>query len=466
MLERLRLQLRRLRMRATFSDHNYYHESCSPNERKRYRLRRRVYSSPSLRRRCTYVSSSNDSALDPGDLYWIQSPRARAKTFTTHNQRSNFINVDMDRDRPRGFWRSIFRSEYFDVFQRRKETRPRYEEERPRRMPSRERYIYTRPVVPRYRDEYRWEGPTINPPRRAPSPPLARTFRRRGVSLPRRVVRPRSPEPLLRPLSDEFPRRDIRRPQGSVSTRPRARPARPSSPVNERVPIRRGRRISPFPPPAPTSRPAPGLGPGPRPSLRPEVTIIQRIPRAISPQAQPYTSSQPGPSRPQHAEILSHNSIRERRKRIHSPETTSPPRSRKVRFVEGHEEIDGPPVYFNSDSDSSLDSSSDSGSHRRPGSSSSRASIQPRPRSISRPPVVVVVQPRRENSARIVERRPGVSSSWAGGELRGSELNGGVMRGPYRGQGREQQRVGSEGVMYEYREPRGQGRTRDYRRYV
>jgi hypothetical protein len=80
---------------------------------------------------------------------------------------------------------------------------------------------------------------------------------------------------------------------------------------------------------------------------------------------------------------------------------------------------------------------------------------------------VVVVQPQRERSAIIVERSP--RRSWAGGERRASGLTPGVgMRGPsYRGQGRERERVGSEGVMYEYREPRGQGgRVRDSRRYV
>jgi hypothetical protein len=238
-----------------------------------------------------------------------------------------------------------------------------------------------------------------------------------------------------------------------VYTRPRAppvRPARPSSPVNERIPIRRGRRISPFPPPEPCSR-------------REVTTIIQRSPRGISPQTRLYPSSHPGPFRPHNVEIQTHNSIRERinrRKRIHSPETTSPPRSRKVRFVEGHEEIGGP-VYFKSDSDSSSGSDSDC----RPGSPP-RASTQPRPRSRSRPSVVVV-QPQRTSSARIIERSP--RSSWPGGERRVSGLTPmGEMRGlSYRGQGRERQHVSSEGVMYEYREPRGQGRrVRDSRRYV
>lgn len=452
MLERLRLQLRRLRLRDTCCDHNYYYETCLPNGQKRYRLRRRVYSSPSLRRRHTYTSSSDSSDSDPEDLYWIQSARARAraKTFHTHNPRSNFITVDMDGDRPRGFWRSFFGSEYFDVFQRRKrETRSRYEEERPRPRPRQPRdpYPYARSVDPRYRDEYRWESPRIDPLRRAPSPPLGRPPPRRGVSLPRRVVRSRSPQPRLRPRSDELPRRDIRRPHESVYTRPKTRPPRPPSPVNERVPPRRGRRTSPFPPASPSSRS--------------EVIIIhQRNPRAISPQTRPYPSSQPVPSRPQHAEFQTHNSVRERisrRKRIHSPEATSPPRSRKVRFVEGHEEISGP-VCSNSNSDSSSDSDSDS---------PPRASSQPRPRSRSRSrlPVVVVVQPQRESSTRIVERSP--RSIWAGGERRVSGLNAGLMRGSgsNRGQGRE--RVGSEGVMYVYREPRGQGRrVRDSRRYV
>ncbi|KAF3392556.1 hypothetical protein F1880_008529 [Penicillium rolfsii] len=173
--------------------------------------------------------------------------------------------------------------------------------------------------------------------------------------------------------------------------------------------------------------------------------MIQRKPRPTSPHSQSYPSSQPANSRPQYAEFLSHNSIRERinrRKRNHSPEATRQPRSRNVRFAEDHEEIGGP-VHFSSDSDS--DSSTDSDSD-----SSGRASTQPRPRSRS-PPRVVVVQPQRESSATIVERSP--RDSGTGGVMRGSSHRG-------------QERVRREGVMYEYREPRDQRRVRDFRRYV
>ncbi len=63
-------------------------------------------------------------------------------------------------------------------------------------------------------------------------------------------------------------------------------------------------------------------------------------------------------------------------------------------------------------------------------------------------------QPRRDSPVEIVERRPGAGSVQAGDVLRGS------MRG------RPRERVGSEGVMYVYREPRRQGRGGDLGHWI
>jgi hypothetical protein len=131
-------------------------------------------------------------------------------------------------------------------------------------------------------------------------------------------------------------------------------------------------------------------------------------------------------------------------KRVHSPGLTCPPRSRKVRFREGHEEIAGP-VYFNSDSDSSSDSESDYGGH--PGPSRANTQSGPRPRSRYRP--VVVTQ--------IVERRP--RDSQGGGETRER-----VPTEDLRGSSQEQ--VGSGGVCYVVREPKNPERRRDNRRHI
>lgn len=448
----------------------YYYESFPPRVEKCRRLRRPVFSRPGLRRRYTFPPSSNTSDTDPEDLYWIQSPRTRARTFAPQSERSDFITVDMDRHR-RTFWRSLFGLEYFDVYRRRKrETQTRHEHESPRPTPRarlpRDRYD-ARPVGPGYWDEHRWEGPRINPPRRAPSPSRSRQPRRRSDSLRRRVHRSISPESPIRRHSYDRPRHDVRRPpepepqvrspsferpRGDVRRPPklepeptdpipRSRPTRPSSPIRERGPLRPGRYISP------------GPIPRPRPSSRPPITIIQPTPRAVSPLTnQSNTPSHPTTRRPRDADIITHSSFRERmnRKRIHSPKLSSPPRSRKVRFCEGHEEIPGP-IWFNSDSDSSSDSdsASDSDSESRPGPS--RANTRSGPRPSPRYGPVVVNQ--------IVERRPS-GSQGGGGESRGRVSTGDVRRGSL------QERVGREDVSYVVREPRDTGRRRDFRRHI
>ncbi|CEJ60871.1 hypothetical protein PMG11_09426 [Penicillium brasilianum] len=438
---RLRLQIRRLRtrMRNTYTTDRYYetydYKPFPPRVQKCHRLRRTGCSRPGLHRRHTFSPSSNTSDTDPEDLYWIQSPRNRARTFTSHSGRPDFVTVGMDRPRSWNFWRSILGLEYFDAFLRRKrETRTRHEQEcpipRPRPRPraprdqysyTRKRHSYTRTADLRYCDEPIWGGPSIHPPRRAPSPP--RSPRRRSNSLRRRGPRSISPEPHVRRHLYGRPRRDVRRPPPPepepTRSIPRPRPTRPSSPITEREPPRPGRYTSPHPP----------------------VTIIQPSPRVVSPQGtRGNTPSHPTTRRPHDAETTTHNSFRERmnRKRVHSPGLTSLPRSRKVRFREGHEEIAGP-VYFNSDSDSSSDSDSDSGGHPGP----SQVNTRSRPRSRSGYGQVVVTQ--------VVERRP--RDSRGGGET--ADLRRGSL----------QERVGSGGVCYVVREPKNPERRRDYRRH-
>lgn len=450
---RIRL-LRRLRIRGTYTTEEYHYESCGPDLREYHCRHRTANSTPAPRRRYTYPPSSGTNASENRGLHWVRSSRARARPFTTHSARPDFITVEMDRPRPRSFWRSLFGLEYFDIFQRMKETRTRHEQERPIPRLSRDRYSYTRPHEPRYRDEPRGEGPRMNPPRRAASPPRSRPLHRRAgsQSLPRRGVRSISPGPRFRYRSYEFVQRDVRRQQEPAYTRPRPRPARPSSPINEREPPRRGRYTSPVP----VSVSAPPSKPGPNAHSR--VNIIQRNPRAVTSQTgRSYTTAQPTSSRPYYADIINHDSVRERinrnRNRIHSPELASPTRSRKVRFHEGHEEIGGP-VYYDSNCGSSSASDSDCDSDYRPGPS--RVSTQPRPR----PRRVVIVHPRGGSPAGSVERHPGV-------ERRRVSPIGDVRREPCQGRGRERERAVSGGVMYEVREPRGvQGRVRDSRRYV
>lgn len=422
-----RIYLQRPRTRETYFEDEYYYEiyykSCFPRIHRRHR--RPVYSSPSLGRMYTDLPFSNFS---DSDLHWVQSPR-RTRTFTSHSATPDFITVDMDGGRRRGLWHSLFGSNSFDVFRMKRETRLRHEPiERSRsKLPLRQ-YTYTRIDETDYGDSP-WTGPRIGTPRRAPTPPRPRRFRWR--------VRSRSPERHARHHWDDLPRGDTGRAQ-----QPRARPTRPASPINERGPSRRG-QYTPF-------APVPRAGPS-----RQTVTIIQRNPRETAPRSTTTASA----SQATDVDIITHDSIRERinRKRFHSP-LSSPLRLRKVRFREGHEEIDHP-VYSTSDSDSDSESSSDSGSGSDSESESGLDSASgPSPtgsfvRSRHRPPVVLR-QPRRESPAAIVERRPGAGGVQAGDELRGS------MRG------RQRERVGSEGVMYEYRQPRVQGRGGDTGRWI
>ena len=428
---RIHLHLRRPWTRETYFEDQYYYEiyykSCFPRICKRHRLRRPVYSSPCPGRMYTDLPSSNFS---DSDLYWVQSPRRTP--FTSRSATPDLMAADMDRGRRRGLWHSLFRSDTFDVFRMKRGTRLRHEHiERSRsKLPPRQ-YTYTRIDETDYGDEP-WTCPRIGTPRRAPTPPRPRRFRWR--------VRSRSPERHARHHWDDLPRGDTGRPQ----QQPRARPTRPASPIHERGPSRRGQ----YTPSAPSQRAGPS---------RQTVTIIQRNPRETAPRSTTTASA----SRATDVDIITHDSVRERinRNRFHS--LPFPPlRLRKVRFREGHEEFDHP-VYSSSESDSDSDSSSDSSS----GSSSESESesgldgaSEPSPtgsfvRSRHQPPVVVR-QPRGDSPVEIVERRPGAGGVQAGDVLRGS------MRG------RRRERVGSEGVMYVYREPRGQGRGGDLGRWI